>query len=267
MADLTLRIAGEAGHGLVSICDILARSFIECGLHVFTGQSYMSRIRGGLNWVDIRIADTELFAVREIADLLVALTSEGYECLSLTLASDAITLQNIRQKEDSSTDPSCIDFLKIATDAGGNKWMINSIAAGGIFAILDFDLDILLGQIAEKFGSDKDGPGKMNVDCARAGFDAMKQDLGPSHGHKTPWSANKRRTGDRGFGRCICVKFVASYPMSPSTGTFTQMAKLSDEYGILIEQAEDEIAAINMICGASYAGAMSMTTTTAVVSR
>ena len=49
--------------------------------------------------------------------------------------------------------------------------------------------------------------------------------------------------------------------MSPSTAVFTCLAGLADQYGIVVEQAEDEIAAVNMICGATYAGVPAMTTT------
>ena len=49
--------------------------------------------------------------------------------------------------------------------------------------------------------------------------------------------------------------------MSPSTGVLTLLAQHGDEFGIVVEQAEDEIAAINMALGASYAGARALVTT------
>ena len=49
--------------------------------------------------------------------------------------------------------------------------------------------------------------------------------------------------------------------MSPSTATFAWLAEQADHYGILVEQAEDEIAAINMVCGATYAGVPAIATT------
>ena len=57
------------------------------------------------------------------------------------------------------------------------------------------------------------------------------------------------------------LKFVTAYPMTPGTATFTWLAGAADQYGIVVEQAEDEIAAMNMICGAAYAGAPAMTCT------
>ena len=55
--------------------------------------------------------------------------------------------------------------------------------------------------------------------------------------------------------------FYSGYPMTPSTGILLFMADKSEEYGIVVEQAEDEIAAVNMAIGASFAGARSMTAT------
>ena len=55
--------------------------------------------------------------------------------------------------------------------------------------------------------------------------------------------------------------FVSSYPMSPSTGVLTFLAQQGRDLGVLAEQAEDEIAAINMAIGAWYAGARALATT------
>ena len=57
------------------------------------------------------------------------------------------------------------------------------------------------------------------------------------------------------------VSFYAGYPMSPSTSIITSLAAWSNETGVVVEQAEDEVAAINMVAGASYAGARAMTAT------
>ena len=58
-------------------------------------------------------------------------------------------------------------------------------------------------------------------------------------------------------------RFYAAYPMTPSTGVMNFMAAQSGRHSLIVEQAEDEIAAINMAIGASYAGVRSMTGTAA----
>ncbi len=55
--------------------------------------------------------------------------------------------------------------------------------------------------------------------------------------------------------------FISAYPMTPSTGVLVFLAKHAKDFGIIAEQAEDEIAAINMAIGAWYAGARAMVST------
>ncbi|MFN3347081.1 MAG: 2-oxoacid:acceptor oxidoreductase subunit alpha, partial [Candidatus Bipolaricaulaceae bacterium] len=56
-------------------------------------------------------------------------------------------------------------------------------------------------------------------------------------------------------------RFLAAYPMTPGTPVLEFLAQRADRYGLVVEQAEDEIAAINMALGAAYAGARAMVTT------
>jgi 2-oxoglutarate ferredoxin oxidoreductase subunit alpha len=56
-------------------------------------------------------------------------------------------------------------------------------------------------------------------------------------------------------------KFAAGYPMTPGTGILSVLADNGPAAGLVFEQAEDEIAALNMAIGASYAGARSMVAT------
>ena len=56
-------------------------------------------------------------------------------------------------------------------------------------------------------------------------------------------------------------KFMSAYPMTPSSSIMEYLAAHGEEYGVTVVQAEDEIAAINMINGAAYAGARAMTAT------
>ena len=65
-----------------------------------------------------------------------------------------------------------------------------------------------------------------------------------------------------GFGAIAGgCNFISSYPMSPSTGVLTFLAKQSRNFGICVEQAEDEIAAFQMGLGVWYGGGRAITTT------
>jgi 2-oxoglutarate ferredoxin oxidoreductase subunit alpha len=55
--------------------------------------------------------------------------------------------------------------------------------------------------------------------------------------------------------------FISSYPMSPSTGVLIHLAKQAHAHGVVVEQAEDEISAINMALGSWYAGGRALVST------
>src|SRR3989304_6653249 len=57
------------------------------------------------------------------------------------------------------------------------------------------------------------------------------------------------------------LKFLAQYPITPASSILTYMADHSEEYGVIVRQAEDELAALTMVLGASYAGVRAMTAT------
>jgi 2-oxoglutarate ferredoxin oxidoreductase subunit alpha len=56
-------------------------------------------------------------------------------------------------------------------------------------------------------------------------------------------------------------KFYAAYPMTPATPVLHFLAPLDRENGLVVMHTESEIAAINMVAGASFAGARAMTAT------
>ena len=258
--DINIRVAGEAGQGVQTIGRLLVNTFAGMRLHVFSTQSYMSRIRGGLNWFDIRIADRELFSSREEADLLIALTARAYHELSPKMTEGSKVIFN----GAATSGAISMEFSAVAKQTGGSSVMANAVAAGAVFAILDYDLEALCKGLAEVFRERDAESVAKNVACARRGFE-LTQAAGQTV--PAPTSGNAHETTYDGSAAVSLaaatagVKFVSSYPMTPSTGVFTFLAGLADEYGIVVEQAEDEIAAINMLCGATYAGVPAMTTT------
>ncbi len=258
--DINIRIAGEAGQGVQTTGNVLIRALAEFGLHVFGTQSYMSRIRGGLNWFDVRISEAELFCGREQADLLVALTDAALTALRGDVTDGGVVLYGGTEADNAIA----IDFTGAAREAGGKAIMANSVAAGAIFALLGCDIDGLCRYLDKQFGAKDQTAAEVNVRCARRGAELMAVHTGRLRAPPPAGGPPDVYSGAEAIGLAAAtagVKFVAAYPMSPSTGVFTYLAGVADEYGIVVEQAEDEIAAANMICGATYAGVPAMTTT------
>ncbi|NLO06570.1 MAG: 2-oxoacid:acceptor oxidoreductase subunit alpha [candidate division WS1 bacterium] len=258
--DLNIRIAGEAGQGIKTTGHLLVDVFASMGLWVFSTQSYMSRIRGGLNWQDVRVADYRITSSRDQADLLVALTEEALETLRAEVAEDGLILYD----GDEAQDAVAINFTKTAKDEGGSAIMANSVAGGAIFTILGYDIKPLIGYLDEAFHAKGVEVVKTNAALVRRGAE-LASDLQGRLPAPQPSDAPPQvydGTEATALSAAVSgVKFIAAYPMTPSTGVFTWLAKNMEKYGIIAEQAEDEIAAINMICGATYAGVPAIVTT------
>ncbi|MFP3937697.1 MAG: 2-oxoacid:acceptor oxidoreductase subunit alpha, partial [Phycisphaerae bacterium] len=263
--DVNIRIAGEAGQGLLTTGDLLVGALASMGLHTFASKSYMSRVRGGLNWFDIRIADDELFAPCDRADVLVALSTPAVEILSEALSDDAVVL--IDGKEAPQSTPAgamVVDLTQAAKDAGGKPVMANTVAAGVVFALLGYEADALGEYVKKQFARLGEEIAEQNAACARKGAELSGDRTGCVEAPKPTDAPQFVTDGASAAGLSASVagvKFATAYPMTPSTATFQYLAKAADKYGIVVEQAEDEIAAVNMACGATYAGAPAMTMT------
>lgn len=264
--DITIKIAGEAGQGLQTIGQLLSKAFARSGLNVFANQVLQSRIRGGHNWFQIRVSDNIVLAPADTTDILIALDKESsYHIKELIKNSITIfdsTLSKIEIKEGLSLD---IPLEKIAKDNGGSLIMSNTVAVAAVLGLLEYDINVLFDLIRESFGEKGKEIAQTNIKIAQAGYDftykKVKDNKLPPLGNIR--FAKKMLIGGSesiGLGALAAgCKFISAYPMSPSTGIMTYLASKSDEFGVVVEQSEDEIASINIALGASYAGVRAMT--------
>lgn len=260
--DLNIRICGEAGQGVQSAGNLLIDVLVAGGLHVFGSQSYMSRVRGGANSYDVRIADVELSSARETANLMVAFTDEALEHFCHDAGADCLVISDGDQEREGSLT---LPLTTVARETGGMAVMVGSVAVGAILALLGYAPQPALKLLKTRFARKGEGVVERNIACLERGAALVESRCGSVPGPKgnvDPIGRVYSGSEAVGLGAAASgVKLVCSYPMSPSTGVFTHLAGCADRYGIVVEQAEDEIAAVNMICGASYAGVPAMTTT------
>ncbi len=265
--DYSIKIGGEAGQGIQTIGETLAKVFSKSGYHVFTNQDYESRIRGGHNFFQIRFSDKPVSASREKIDIIVALDKESiirHEKEISEIGQIIYDSSDLKQRYDR---PNFLDipFTELALRHGGNKIMSNTVATGAVLGMIGIEPDILIGIIKEIFKKKGEGIINANINSAIAGYDhAVKQCIKCSFS-ASPISAPKMLiSGNEAIGLGAIAsgcKFYSAYPMTPSTGIMQYIAGKSEECSIVVEQAEDEIAAINMAIGASFAGVRAMTGT------
>jgi 2-oxoglutarate ferredoxin oxidoreductase subunit alpha len=265
--DISIVLAGEAGQGIQTIEMILARIVKRAGFHVFGTKEYMSRVRGGTNSTEMRIASAPVFAYLDHIDIFIPLDAKAIPHMRSRLtektliAGDATAIHPDREILD-------VPFSKLATDIGGELFS-NMVAAGFLTGLLNLEIGIINEAIQYFFGKKSEDIVEKNYRAAKQGFDlgreacskhritcTVKRD--PAVPNDMLVSGHEAVALGAAAGGC---NFLASYPMSPSTGVLTFLAKHAAEFGIVVEQAEDEIAAINMGLGSWYAGGRAMVTT------
>ncbi len=265
--DFTLRIGGEAGQGLQLIGGILAKYFSRTGFHVFTHQDYMSRIRGGHNFYQIRFADHKISCSRENVDLLLALDADTIAIHAHHLSKHGRIVYDPEMCGPVSGEKLlAIPFTSLVNELNVNKIMVNSAAVGAVLGLLGQSLKLfeqILGEFIPQKGTEVL---TTNVKVAQAGFDYARREFSGHFDLTSP-----KKSGDLmlingnqaiGLGALMSgCKFYSAYPMTPSTGIMIYLASKAEKHGIVVEQAEDEISAINMALGASYAGVRAMTGT------
>jgi len=265
--DYTIKIGGEAGQGIQTVGDTLAHIFTKAGYHVFSHQDYESRIRGGHNFYQVRVSQKPVTASRSSVHILLALDKESIKEHEKELSVDGHVLYDSQMLNQKFEKPNFLNvpLLELAQTHGGSKIMANTVAVGAVLGMLGMNPEIMYQTIEKSFKKKGDAVIKANIECARAGYEFAKRECLRCSFMLSNFDKPKMLiTGNEAIGAGAIasgVKFYSAYPMTPSTGIFNFISEHAREFRIVVEQAEDEISAINMAIGASFAGVRAMTGT------
>lgn len=266
--EITIKIAGEAGQGMQTVGGALCNIFKDAGFYIFANQDYMSRIRGGNNLYQIRISDRLLYTLRQNSDIVVALDKPSVSIHGKDISENGVIIMDRKRFNITEENPAFFDIpmYTIAKETGGNEIFVNSVACGFLTEMTGTDFSYVDDVLRAAFADKKEDIIKKNIEAAQAGYDFAKNNF-----KRDIFKIKKGNARDTllmtandaiGLGAIAAgCKFYSAYPMTPSTGLTNLMAHYAKKFNMVVEQAEDEIAAINMIIGASFAGVRSMSGT------
>lgn len=261
--DCTVKISGEAGQGIQTVGGILANVCHRAGFYVMAINDFESRIRGGITFVQLRISDHPIRAPHHAVDLLIALDAETCTHFKDEVVADGVV---IAADTDTPGDAGVhrVAFEQLAVEAGG-RIMANTVAAGLVLALLGAPIELLKEDLKARFGAKKQAVLESNLSAAEMGYGEAAKIAFKGALDWQPGAAKGRLMEGAeaialGALAADC-RFAAFYPMSPATGILTNMVKHGDGLPLVVEQAEDEIAAVNMTTGASFAGVRALTAT------
>ena len=265
--DFALAIGGEAGQGIATPGDVLARIFVRRGLHLNTYNAYQSIIRGGHIFLTIRVSDHEINTHGDKLDLLVCLNQDTMNRHLGLMGPGGRVIFNgdsISPSGEGNGAELCPVPVAALTKSR-NKLMQNTVAVGAIMGLLGLDFQVLEDSLTLRFQRQGQAVVDENVGVARAGYDYAEANFNPfpeplPSGPRplAIWSGNDALAMG---GAAAGVKFYAAYPMSPATGVLHWMAQNARNLGIIVRQVEDEIAVANMVIGAAHVGCRAMCAT------
>lgn len=260
-SEISLVLGGEAGQGLQTIAQILARMFVNGGLHVLAVSEFMSRIRGGSNSVTLRAASAPVRALNGKLDLCLLLDRDALPRLRERCGPETLRIGDPQLFSDES-GMLPLPLHELSMQLGGAIYS-NSIVCGYLARLFGWELMPLEGALGRTFAD----PGILSRNCAaaRLGWEEGTEAIGRCPlprgevlPHRLLLDGSQAVALGALAGGC---NFISSYPMSPSTGVLIHLAKQAHRHGVVVEQAEDEISAINMALGSWYAGGRALVST------
>lgn len=254
--DYNILIGGAAGQGMDTLAAVLEKHLKRKGFHIYTVRDYMSRIRGGHNFIQIRFGTESLYSHCDDLDGIIALNAETIELHIGRLKPEGFA---VADEDVIYEDKRLIKLpLKKTAKELGNVRVSGSVAIGAVLNLFGIGSEGVGDIFKETFSAEA---AELNSSATAKGilltagkFAAVPKDK------DTSILINGNEAAALGVLAAGC-KFYSAYPMTPSTSIMNYLAGKMTDAGIVVEQAEDEIAAVNMAIGASYAGARAMTGT------
>ncbi|MBN1614770.1 MAG: 2-oxoacid:acceptor oxidoreductase subunit alpha [Deltaproteobacteria bacterium] len=246
--ECSVKFGGAAGQGLLSLEIALMDALARLRYHFFATKNYMSRIRGGHNFHMIRIADRPVHALSGKAwEIVVALDEEAQRRHKPGAAENGIYLSPVDMAE----------LTKVAGEDFGDPQSVNTIVIGIVLSVIGCSSERAMAAAAEALRPEVLKKG-LEIAEKRSFVGRFPVNPRAGVGETYRFDGNQALAYGAILGGC---QFMAGYPMTPATSIMNYFSRAALEMPLHFEQAEDEIGAVNMALGASYAGVRSMVAT------
>jgi len=272
--DAVIRLAGNSQDGIQTAGALLARLAGRSDQEVMTYMTIPSTISGGPSIFQVRIGSGEVLSAGDEADFLVAFYQHSYLDHIGFLKEGGVLLYDSDQVQPDLEDKRyvyvgvSVTGLTVealggtAKDKGKNIFVLGLIAA-----IFHLDADKLKGLIRERFGGKNESIVNTALMAFQAGYSYPVGNL------LTTRYEFEARDKERGVGQVTMdgnqalaygliaagVRYGAGYPITPWSTVMEILRSELPKYGGLFVQAEDELAAVSLALGFSYAGYLSVT--------
>lgn len=283
--DFVVRFANVNGTGSASANNLFAKAIFRMGIPISPKNIFPSNIQGLPTWYEIRVSEAGYLGRREGVDVMVSVNPQSMSQDVAAVKTGGYFVYDNTKPLDRNLQREDIHYIGIPmtelanthfTNPRVRQLLKNIIYVGALSVLLDLDLAEVEGLIGEQFAK-KPHLVADNVKAIRLGVDYVKEHLA------YPLSIRLERRdllGDSimvdgnlgcGLGAVYAgATVVAWYPITPSTSVAEAFEIYAKHYRVdpetgekryAIVQAEDELAAMGMVLGASWGGARAFTAT------
>ncbi len=267
LGDLAVMIGGQGGDGTLTVSDLLGRYFRKRGLYVYTSRNVLSRIRGGHADASVRASRDPTAAVKAQVDVLVAFDQQAIDLGRPELAPHGFVLYDSTSFKTDLPNSAGFPFATLVGGPLGQPIFKNTAAYGALSVLFGFDPAKTREVIDERFRRRSPEALDKNLKALEIGRKAALEATGVANRFAVlDGDAHDLilTNGNQAVALGFTVgggRFFAGYPITPATEIMEYLQRYLPPLGGVVRQAEDELAAINMVIGASYAGARAMTST------
>lgn len=270
---LSVAVCGSGGAGVITAGEVLLAAAARAGWHGLQTRSVGPQIRGGEAVAMVRLAAHPVEAHADAFDVILAIDWRNFDrfAAEVALSPDAVILMD----EEAGDLPAAYEghagpvlHLPLQETAKVLHGRANMVAVGFLGAMMGMPKEALEHAVRRRFSA----KGGAILDSALAALEAGRRlfrenaDVRP-----LPLAVPPMKSGDRwiisgnqmaALGALSAgVRFVAAYPITPASDLLEWMTPALAGAGGMLVQAEDELASVNMIIGASFAGTPALTAT------
>ena len=272
--DLTIMVGGQGGDGSLTIIALLSKALLNRGYSIYRTSNIASRIKGGHAAAFMRASSGSKSCLGDTIDFLIAFDTEAVQKASAQLAANSVVVfDSSREALPAGLVPETalfipVPFSRLAVRVLRQDLFKNSLGfglVGRIIGLPDEEVEACLRNHFKKLSSTELEP---NMRALREG-QAFADTAGISGNRSIVTLPRKEPQGERVFisgNHAVAMgfmvaggRFFAGYPITPATDVMNFLARNLPEVGGVVMQAEDELAAINLVIGAALTGVRAMT--------
>lgn len=269
--DAVIRLAGYSQDGIQSIGGFLAQLAGSTAQDVMTYMTIPSTISGGPSIFQVHLGSGEVLHPGDEADTLVAFYQDSYNNHLSALRDGGICFYDSDQvtelREERDIRNIGVPFTSASIEALGGSAKDrgkNIFVLGMLCAVYKLDRVKLVEIISRKFGNKSEDVLRNALLAFDAGYSYPVHDI-----QHMPFAPGENAEANRisADGNTMLAlgliaggcRFGAGYPITPWTSIMELLRSELPKYGGMFIQTEDELAAVSLAIGASYAGHLAVT--------